>query len=55
MREMQVVDLLVRSGKPFKPKNSSIYLCSRGHNIYRIFYQDTNKQKSSGQRSLSNH
>ena len=27
---VQVVDLLVRYGKPFRPKNSSIYICSRG-------------------------
>ena len=26
---VQVVDLLVRYGKPFRPKNSSIYICSR--------------------------
>ena len=25
---VQVVDLLVRYGKPFRPKNSSIYICS---------------------------
>ena len=36
---VQVVDLLVRYGKPFKPKNSSIYHCSRDHNLYRIFYR----------------
>ena len=26
---VQVVDLLVRYGKPFRPKNSSIYICLR--------------------------
>ena len=36
---VQVVDLLVRYGKPLKPKNSSIYLCSTGFNIYWIFYR----------------
>ena len=38
MREMQADSLLVCYGKPLKPQNSSIYLCSRGHSIYRIFY-----------------
>ena len=33
---VQVDDLLVRYGKPLKPKNSSIHICSRGYNIYRI-------------------
>ena len=36
---VQVVDLLVRYGKPIKPKNSSIYIYSRGYNIYRILYR----------------
>ena len=33
---VQVVDLLVCYGKPLKPNHSSIYLCSRGYNIYRF-------------------
>ena len=36
---VQVNDLLFCYGKPLKPKNSSIYLCSRDHNIYRILYR----------------
>ena len=36
---VQVVDLLVCYGKPLKPKNSSIYICSRGYNLYRIIYR----------------
>ena len=36
---VQVVDLLVRYGKPIKPKNSSIYIYSRGYYIYRILYR----------------
>ena len=37
MREMQVVDLLVSYGKLLMPIISSIYICSRGYSIYRIF------------------
>ena len=37
--QFKAVDLLVRYGKPLKPKNSSIYLCSTGFNIYWIFYR----------------
>ena len=36
---VQVVDLLVCYGKPLKPKNSLIYHCSMGYNIYRIFHR----------------
>ena len=36
---VQVDDLLVHHGKPLKPKNSSIYLCPMGYNIYRISYR----------------
>ena len=39
---VQVDDLLVRYSKPLKLKNSSIYIYSRGHNIYRILYPDSN-------------
>ena len=34
---VQVVDLLVSYGKHHKPKNSSIYIYSRGYKIYRFF------------------
>ena len=33
---VQVNDLLFCYGKPLKPKNSSIYLCSRSHSFYLI-------------------
>ena len=45
MRVMQADSLLVCYGKPLKPKNSSIYLCSRGHSIYRIFYLTANNNQ----------